>query len=369
MYYEAKHFPCPSCGAFQQFSPTVGQLVCGFCGTQTPIPLATSSVKVYDFDETIANLSQKIEEVEINETSCEKCGSSFDFNPHTFASMCPYCQTPAIIECVQEIPPHALIPFKISRKEARKRFKEWVSSRWFAPNAFKKYLNDNKILQGHYLPHWSYDTDTVSDYQGERGDAYYVTVRKTVVEEGKSREVDVQERRIRWSDASGRVSVDFQEVLVGATPMLSRAILDDLEPWESGELTIFEAQYLSGFEAEEYTIGVKEGFGFAKSKMAGRIESAIRRDIGGDEQRIHHVNTYYNHLKYKNLLFPLWSASFKWNQKEYNYAINAQTGKVVGERPYSAVKIIFTVLSVATLVATVVYFDEIKAYLSTIGVG
>jgi hypothetical protein len=258
----------------------------------------------------------------------------------------------------QDIKVESLLPFTINRKDAKKRFKVWVSSRWFAPNAFKKYLNDNKILFGYYIPHWTYDSDTVTDYNGERGEYYYVTVTKTVTEDGKSREVEVEERRTEWYYVSGQVRVDFDDITVVASPTIPNKILDALEPWDTTKLVPFDDKYISGFDTQEYTTNLKDGFSVAKDKMTSKINSAIRNDIGGDEQRINSTDTRYNNTTYKNTLFPVWSATFKWNKKEYEYAINAQTGEVVGDRPYSIVKIALTVISIATIIGLIVYYNR-----------
>jgi hypothetical protein len=78
--------------------------------------------------------------------------------------------------------------------------------------------------------------------------------------------------------------------------------------------------------------------------MRVSIEHSIRSDIGGDQQQITSVNTDYDNVTYKNVLFPVWTATFEYKDKLYRYAINAQTGKISGEHPYSYVKIVFAVL-------------------------
>lgn len=361
MKLESKHFECPSCGAFQTFDPAIGKLNCGFCNTQTDIPLSRDAIERFDLDEKLASIVTR-EAFGDKESSCDKCGASFEFETHSFATHCPYCDVPAIVDCTQDIEPKSLIPFKITRKDAKLRFKKWVSSRWFAPNAFKKYLNDNQILKGYYLPHWLYDSDTTSNYTGQRGDRYYVTVTKTVVEDGKSRQVEEQEARINWTSVSGVVGVNFDEVVVGASPRVDRDILDDLEPWDTKDLTTFDSRYISGFEAEEYSTSLHKGFDIAKEKMAQKIDRKVRDDIGGDEQRVDSINTSYYNNRYKNTLLPIWSASFSWNNRDYNYAINAQTGEVVGERPYSIVKILFFTLGVGAIITSIAYYEEIFRY-------
>ena len=364
MKFTAINFTCPSCGAPQKFSPATGKLTCEFCSTQTAIDSLNQTIDEYDFHEAVSKLEAEKSKIITKEVSCKKCGGSFTLTPYSFSSNCPYCDTPAITDFIKEITPKSLIPFSITRKDAQMRFTKWVGSRWFAPNAFKKYLDGDRKLTGYYLPYWTYDSDTVSRYQGLRGDVYYVTVTKTVVENGRQRRINVQEARINWTPASGVVHVSFDDVTIGASKTISRAILDSLEPWHTAKLMPFNEKYVSGFEAEEYSIGLDNGFEFAKAKMSFKIERNVRQDIGGDQQQIHSINTQHNNVTYKNVLFPVWTASFQWKNKTYNYAINAQTGKIVGERPYSITKIVFAAAGGIGGAGTVTYFEEIKVWVT-----
>ena len=358
MQFTAINFTCPSCGAPQKFSPATGKLVCEFCRTQVTIEISQDIIHEYDFTEAVAALNTQKNQIIEKNIRCKKCGSSFTLTPYSFSSNCPYCGTPAITDFIQEITPKALVPFRLTHKEAQARFSKWVGSRWFAPNAFKKYLDGDNTLMGYYLPYWTYDSDTTSQYKGLRGDIYYVTVTKTIIQNGRQKQIRIQEPRINWTPVSGIVYVSFDDVTIGASKTISRTILDSLEPWDTNKLVPFDEKYLSGFEAEEYTVGLDNGFEFAKAKMAHKITQNIRYDIGGDQQQIQQIQTQHKNISYKNVLFPVWTASFQWEKKEYHYAINAQTGKIVGERPYSYVKIIFTVLSIVGMIGVFLYMKE-----------
>lgn len=371
MTFTAINFTCSSCGAPQKFSPATGNLTCEFCRNETVIDLSTDTIREYDFHEALLTLDTKQNQVIEKDIRCKNCGGSFTLTPYSFSSNCPFCGTPAITDFVKEITPKSLLPFTLTHQQAQKLFQKWVGSRWFAPTAFKKYLDGDTKLTGYYLPFWTFDSDTVTKYRGLRGDVYYVTVTKTIVQNGRRRQVRVQEPRINWTPVSGTVYVSFDDVAIGASKTISRAILDSLEPWDTSKLVGFDEKYLSGFEAEEYTIGLDNGFEYAKAKMGYKIKQNIRYDIGGDQQQIQAANTQYNDTTYKNVLFPVWSASFKWKDKTYHYAINAQSGKVVGERPYSAIKIILAVMFVLAVIGGIIYLDEdgrLQSFLQQSGV-
>ncbi|MDQ7085684.1 MAG: hypothetical protein Q9M36_12570, partial [Sulfurovum sp.] len=206
-----QNYSCKGCGGMQKYSPKSQALECVFCGTEVKIE-ETEGVKENDYLQALS--SSLAEEPQAQELKCIKCAASFSLDAHVFATNCPYCDTPTIIECSQTLKPDGLLPFVITRNEAQEKFKSWVSSRWFAPTKFTKYFSNSKILRGSYLPHWTYDSNTTTHYEGQRGDAYYVSVTKTVMEDGKSVQKEVEERRIDWSYTSGVVYVNFDDVIV-----------------------------------------------------------------------------------------------------------------------------------------------------------
>ncbi|RUM76697.1 MAG: primosomal protein N' (replication factor Y) - superfamily II helicase [Sulfurovum sp.] len=358
MKFSAINFTCPSCGAPQKFSPATGKLTCEFCRKEEFIPLSEKSIHEYNFNEAVSTLEAEQTRTIVKKVACKKCGAHFNLTPYSFSSNCPYCNTPAIIDFIQQITPKSLIPFHITQQKASAIFKKWIGSRWFAPNAFKKYFRGETKLAGYYLPHWTYDSNSVTSYHGLRGDIYYVTVRQTIMENGRPREILVQEPRIQWTPVSGTIYLSFDDITIGASQTISRVILNAIEPWDTSKLVPFDEKYLSGFQAEEYTIGLDNGFEFAKAKMAYHIENNIHYDIGGDQQQITSVQTQHHDITYKNVLLPVWTASFTWKNKTYSYAINAQTGKIVGDRPYSYVKIVLLVLTILSLISSIIYLDK-----------
>lgn len=358
MKFKSINFTCKNCGAPLRFSPIEQSLKCEFCQSTELIDSSLEKIKEYDLDKALKELNRENKKEIIKEVKCSKCSATFTMTPYSFSSNCPYCGTPAIIDFVKEITPKSLIPFKLSQKEAREAFKKWIGSLWFAPSKLNKFLADNDKLKGYYLPHWTYDAKTVSNYYGQRGDIYYVTVEKTVIVDGREVRQSVQEQRIRWTPVSGRVHNDFDDITIGASKTIPYNILDNLAPWYTKKLVPFNNKYLVGFNSEEYTIELDNGFELAKVKMNSVIRQSVRNDIGGDQQQILSLKTNYHDTSYKNVLFPIWIAKFKWKQKNYNYAINAQTGKVSGERPYSWLKIALVAGTLSTGVGGAVYIDE-----------
>jgi hypothetical protein len=144
-------------------------------------------------------------------------------------------------------------------------------------------------------------------------------------------------------------------VLVLASNSLPSKHAAALEPWDLKELVPYRDEYLSGFAAESYQVTLEDGFVQAKGIMDGVIRASIRRDIGGDEQRIHWVQTQYNDVTFKHVLLPVWISAYRYHERVFRFLVNARTGEVQGERPYSTIKIVLTVLLALAVVALVMF--------------
>ena len=348
------HFPCERCGSDLVFSPEHQSLQCEHCGFKNDVPITYAPLKEYDLKQALRELAQLRQSNQIGQVDvikCPSCAAQFELETNEHAGDCPFCGTPVIAgtELTRPIRPRSLLPFSITHDQALDIFDAWMKSRWFAPSALNSRAKRNDKLTGVYLPYWTYDSDTQTYYQGQRGTIYYERQIVNARVNGRNVRQVRQVARIRWNPTSGQVSRHFDDVLIGASKTLPRTIIDNLAPWDLQKLVPYSEAYLSGFRSEIYQITVDEGFLRAQQIMDYTIRNDIRMDIGGDQQRIHHVDTEHDQTTYKHLLLPIWSAAFQYRNKTYRYVINGRTGKIHGERPYSFVKI----ASAVTLAASV----------------
>jgi hypothetical protein len=119
--------------------------------------------------------------------------------------------------------------------------------------------------------------------------------------------------------------------------------LDEVHPWNLDQVVVYEPGYLSGFRVQRYQIELDQAFELTKPGMQPTIDAAIRRDIGGDDQRIHTQSTTYRNRTFKYLLLPVWIASYRHKTQSYQVMINGETGKVAGDHPYSVFKVLLAV--------------------------
>ena len=337
---ELAFFRCTNCGAGMKYKPGTETLVCEHCNTQNTIPKEELLlVEELDFESYIDKLESenlKTEKV----IQCKNCGSTSSVAEDVKSLNCPYCSMPLVQDDIHEerfIKPGYLLPFQIDDSKVITVLSSWIKGLWFAPNNLQKAALSPIGLKGVYVPYWTYDANTESQYTGDRGDDYTVTV--------GSGDNKRKETRTSWSSVSGEVYLSFDDITIPASGNIDSKSLIQLEPWDTQLLVKAKDEYLSGFITEKYKIKLKEGFATAKQQIDDRIDSAVRSDIGGDRQRVGSIQTVYNNIKFKHLLLPVYVSAYRYDGKVYNFYVNGRNGKLVGSRPYSTVKIVFAVLA------------------------
>ncbi|MBE2275131.1 MAG: primosomal protein N' (replication factor Y) - superfamily II helicase [Rhodobacteraceae bacterium] len=362
------HWKCEQCGAQLRYAPGQTELVCDHCGHVQHIPQADSRARSRALVEH--DLARGLRDdlpggamVEVRTATCTNCGALIEFRNATHATECPFCASPVVLDSGAQrvIKPQALVPFVLSERQAREAMTGWMGSLWFAPNTLLEYARKGRAMNGVYVPYWTFDAETRSRYTGQRGEAYYETRTVTVNVNGRNERRQEQQRKIRWHSAAGRVARDFDDVLVLGATSLPTDLGQGLGPWDLDALVPFAADYLAGFDAEGYTLPLAEADRQAKGAMAGVIEQDVRRDIGGDEQRIQTIDTDYAAETFKHILLPVWMAAYKYNGRSFRFLVNAQSGKVQGERPWSAWKIAFAVLVAAIVAIGAIYIGDPEA--------
>ena len=271
---------------------------------------------------------------------------------------CVYCGESLVLEDSKEeqwILPGALIPFQIDRADANKRFKQWVSRVWFAPNELKKATLKPEKLQGLYVPYWTFDANLIAEYIGKRGDYYYASQR-VISDDGKSRVQKVQ--KTSWKLVSGTVQGFLGDLLVDASKLQKTKIPNKISSWSLKELTPFDEQYLLGFLTEKYTVSLKQGHQQSYRKAKKIAQNLIRRDIGGDTQRIDSFNIQLENQTFKHILLPLYLSVYQFRGKPYQFYINGQTGEVAGKHPISFWKVFFIIVVIVLIIVLVLYLGS-----------
>ncbi|MBB6732206.1 hypothetical protein [Cohnella zeiphila] len=354
-------FPCPGCGGSMSFDADSQKLKCAYCGGEREIAASLSRPVEHEMDsneETSPGLTDWGVKQQV--IRCESCGGESLIPALQTAAACAFCGSPKVLAQgdVASIRPETVIPFQLNQQEAATAFTAWKRKRWFVPNAFKKGSVASK-LTGIYIPYWTYDSDTSSAYTAERGDYHYRTETRTRVVNGKTETYTETVRYTVWHRVGGHYDRSFDDVIVPASRQYDGELLEKLGNFELEKLIGYKPEYLSGFIAERYSIGRKDGWDRARSKIDAALESEIRNEIGGDEIRGLAVQSSYYNRTYKHILLPVWNARYTFKNKPYRYMVNGQTGLVSGHVPRSAVKItLFVLLCVAAALVALYLYGE-----------
>ncbi len=356
---QTRTYPCSQCGGQLEFSIRGQKLVCPQCGNvQDLVEGRTGHVAERDLREAI-NETRQHSAADVQqfvagqkEVSCQNCGGHTTFTGTLTSTRCPYCATPIQREDVRDAPARlpidGVLPFSVDQPTAKGSLEKWISSRWFAPNGFKKYTSMGSFASV-YAAYFTYDVQCWTNYTGQRGENYTVTVGS-----GKNRHT---ETRTRWHHASGQVQNWFDDLAILANNGFDPDKVAKLEPWPMEGVKPFSAEYIAGHLSRTYDNDVEACFEVAKERMQDEIDSTICRDIGGDKQRIDSLQTTYGSLGYKHLLLPIWLLTVIYAQRPFQVVINGVTGEVHGERPYSKIKIAVavTLLAILAVILLVLY--------------
>lgn len=344
---EALDNKCPACGAKIKFNPKNQKWDCEYCGSKFSLE------EMQKYDNASSSEANKIE-VKLNSTNkledmdvyhCKNCGAEVMADETTTATFCLYCGSTTILKdrITDGIAPSKIIPFKNVKEDAIKSFKGLYKGRPLMPKLFNEEKNIEK-LTGVYIPFWSYelsvsgnidfktsDTKTWSDY-----DYSYTKVDEYLTKK--------------------EASMNYNGVLVDGSSRFDDDLMDSLEPFNFKELVDYNHAYLSGFLAEKYDVDQNKAIKRANLRAMNTSIDQIRKTV---TKHIDYVES--NNLNIANtgtdyILLPVWMMNIDYKGKKYTFAMNGQTGEIVGNIPIDKKKtfIIFVSIFVLTFIISVV---------------
>jgi ribosomal protein S27E len=319
-----------------EFDPASRQLRCVYCGTTRALPQG-DRIEEIPFEE-FADRGLELGRLSATalEVACTSCGAVVEFEPAEAAARCPFCAAAIVTQPKAPDPliaPTAVLPFGFPQTQAAEGIRRWIHGLWFAPNDVKQLARVDGV-SGVYLPYWTFDLKVRTAYQGERG---------TASGSGK-------DRKITWQQVQGEIQAAFDDRLSPASTAVPRRKLHNLEPWPLPELKPYDPGYLSGFRAQRYQIPLPVAWALAKQELQPVLERLCREAIGGDAQRVLAMTSRYSEVTFKHVLLPVWIGAYRYRDKVYQVLVNAQTGEVDGDRPWSLWKILLLVVAILIVV-------------------
>lgn len=340
-------YKCQDCGADMSFDSNSGMLRCGSCGRQDNIAdmqnQASKDEPIHDYEEFVDQTTyQTFSEGQANQYQCQNCGAILITEPDTTATTCSFCGSPIVLgdRLSGQLAPAKVIPFRISKQQAEEAFTKWCKKGLLTPSGFMA-ANRVKSIVGMYVPFWLYDING-------RGEAHADCTRIRHYTQG---DYDVTETK--HYDVFRKVDVNYEKVPCDASEKMDDKLMDKLEPYHYSDLVNFNAPYLAGFVAEKYNYTDRELFPRVESRAKIYVDSYIRGTITGyDTVNIINKRLHINQKNADYTLLPVWMFCYDYNKQDHIFAMNGQTGKVVGKPPLSKGKIAgwFTGITITSFV-------------------
>lgn len=344
-------FPCEECGAAMVWDPADDALGCDFCGHRQAVPRAEDEITERGLDEAPAERGLGLE---LRVTRCETCGARVTFEGASTSDVCVYCGSASVLDQGANrnaIRPESLVPLALDRAAVGESFERWRKGLWFRPTALKRLQSFEAV--GLYVPYWTFDARVHSDWSADSGTYYYVPQTYTTTVNGKTVTRTRMVQKVRWRPAWGERDDVYDDWLVPASSGLSPELLDELGDFRTGALVPYRPEYLAGWRAEEYGLDLEGAWSTGRAEIIEQQAERCAGDIPGDTYRDLRVHNEIDHVRWKHVLLPIWSLQYRLRGKVYTVLVHGQSGRVVGEAPFSWVKIALALLSALAALALV----------------
>lgn len=255
--------------------------------------------------------------------SCPSCGAELICDQSTAATACPYCGNPAIVpgQFSGALRPDYILPFRLSKDDAVQALRAHYKGKPFLPRSFTS-ANHIEQIQGVYVPFWLFDG-------GAEGAASYRASNTNVYETG---DYEITETRHYHVVRAG--SLAFEKIPVDASSKMPDDHMDSIEPFDYAQLRPFSTAYLPGYLADKYDVTIDDSRDRADTRCRETLAQALRDTVTGYGACVterEDIALWRGKVHYA--LLPVWMLSTKWRGQDFLFAMNGQTGKLVGDLP------------------------------------
>ena len=255
--------------------------------------------------------------------SCPSCGAELICDETTAATSCPYCGNPTVVpgQFSGALRPDFILPFRLTKDDAVQALRAHYKGKPFLPKSFTS-ANHIEQIQGVYVPFWLFDG-------GAEGSASYRASNTSVYETG-----DYEVTETMHYDVFRAGSIAFEKIPVDASSKMPDDHMDSIEPFDYAQMQPFSTAYLPGYLADKYDVPVDDSRDRADARCRETLAQALRDTVTGYGTCVtDHTDIRLHRGKVHYALLPVWMLSTKWNGESFLFAMNGQTGKLVGDLP------------------------------------
>lgn len=353
---QVTNYQCPACTGPLHYSAKSGKLECDYCGSSFDVAeiealyarkeAEAAAAKQAADAKAEAAQAARAEAVEATAASggwdtsdlsrdwgaeadglrvysCPSCGAELICDRSTAATACPYCGNPAIVpgQFSGALRPDYILPFRLSKDDAVQALRAHYKGKPFLPRSFTS-ANHIEQIQGVYVPFWLFDG-------GAEGAASYRASNTNVYETG---DYEITETRHYHVVRAG--SLAFEKIPVDASSKMPDDHMDSIEPFDYAQLRPFSTAYLPGYLADKYDVTIDDSRDRADTRCRETLAQALRDTVTGYGACVtEREDIALRRGKVHYALLPVWMLSTKWHGQDFLFAMNGQTGKLVGDLP------------------------------------
>lgn len=328
--YTLLEYKCPCCNGALSFDSGLQKMKCPYCDTEFEVEtlrqldeaLKNEPADEMDWQDRAAEDLQPDGD-EIASYICDSCGGEIVTDATTAATSCPYCGNPVVMihRVSGMLKPDCVIPFKLDKDAAIKALKKHLSGKPLLPKSFRD-ENHIKEIKGVYIPFWLFDADA-------DGNARYRATRTRSWTTSRYIYTETSHYSVYRTG-----SMRFQAVPVDGSSKMEDQLMESLEPFDVSQAVDFQTAYLAGYFADKYDVTAEESIRRANDRIRSSTEQVLRQTVNGYSTVVpENCTVRLSENKTRYALYPVWLLNTRYRGKNYHFAMNGQTGKMVGNLP------------------------------------
>lgn len=326
-----QEYKCPCCGGGIAFNSELQKMKCPYCETEFEMEalqgydsdLKTDSTDEMDWEVQAGSEWGNGETDNMRVYSCKSCGGQIIGDANLGATSCPYCGNPVVMmgQFSGALRPDLVIPFKLDKEAAKAAYQKHIQGKKLLPKVFAAQNHIDEI-KGIYVPFWMFDADANAR----------IRYKATKVKEWSDSEYNYKETSYYSVVRGGELS--FESVPVDGSSKMEDELMESIEPFQIKDAVDFQTAYLAGYLADKYDIDAEQSKERASSRVKRSTEQIFRETVKNfDQVEVEASSVKLSSCKAKYVLCPVWILTTLWNQNYYTFAMNGQTGKLVGDLP------------------------------------